>query len=744
MSADWYTKTGAPADNSQGSSATMRAEFALIETALDKLPTLTGNGSEVVRVNSAGTALESVSSIGVAQGGTGATSLTDGGILLGSGTSAVTVTARPTTGEVLVGASSGDPTLQSGATLRTSLGLGTTDAVAFASLTLTTALAVAQGGTGVTSLTDGGILLGSGAGGVTVTAQGADGEVLVGTGAGDPVWESGATLRTSIGLGTGNSPTFAGLTLSSPLAVAQGGTGATSYTAGHVLVGNGTGAIAAVNMVTKGNILVGDGSGAPTALAVGTDTHVLTADSGEATGVKWAAVGGVGGVGTLTTVKANGVQVGGADIATLDFSSQFTVTESPDTEINISLSAASESTAGLIELATQGEVNAGDTTRAVTGATLAAWPGGTNTVTVGTLTSGTWNASTIGVAYGGTGQTTLTDGGHLLGNGTSAIEVTARPTLGQVLVGQSTGSPVLQSGATLLSTLGITNNATHTGDVTGATALTIANNVVSNAKMTTVATNTIKGRVTSGTGNVEDLTGAQVRSIINVEDGATADMTASEIRTALLTVDGSGSGIDADLLDGIQAASFIQVGSITTSGLTINTARLAGRTTASSGALEEITVGRGLSLASTALTWTAPVGRIYRSTTQAVGVGTTRIGFNATDFSALSRGTFDVATNNRYTTDATGGRVRITAAVYVANVPSGDTASLLIRLNGSTVVGRDFDRNDSGSGQPRRLQATAIVTLAASEYIDCAVTLSSGDDLTLGVSYTYMEVEELS
>jgi len=38
---------------------------------------------------------------------------------------------------------------------------------------------------------------------------------------------------------------------------------------------------------------------------------------------------------------------------------------------------------------------------------------------VGTLTAGTWNASTIGVAYGGTGAATLT--GYVKGNGTSAF-----------------------------------------------------------------------------------------------------------------------------------------------------------------------------------------------------------------------------------------------------------------------------------------------------------------------------------
>lgn len=48
-------------------------------------------------------------------------------------------------------------------------------------------------------------------------------------------------------------------------------------------------------------------------------------------------------------------------------------------------------------------------------------------------------------------------------------------------------------------------NQTHTGEVTGATALTIVNNVVVNSKLAQVATNTVKGRITAGTGNVEDI-----------------------------------------------------------------------------------------------------------------------------------------------------------------------------------------------------------------------------------------------
>lgn len=74
----------------------------------------------------------------------------------------------------------------------------------------------------------------------------------------------------------------------------------------------------------------------------------------------------------------------------------------------------------------------------------------------------------------------------------------------------------------------------------------------------TVGEQSIVGRKTAG--NIAALSASDVRGIINVEDGATADMTASEILSALLTVDGSGSGLDADLLDGNSSAAFATAG----------------------------------------------------------------------------------------------------------------------------------------------------------------------------------------
>ena len=69
------------------------------------------------------------------------------------------------------------------------------------------------------------------------------------------------------------------------------------------------------------------------------------------------------------------------------------------------------------------------------------------------VSSGSFSAGTLSVANGGTGATSLTDGGILLGSGTSAITATAQPTDGQLLIGSTSSDPVL---ATLTAGDGIT------------------------------------------------------------------------------------------------------------------------------------------------------------------------------------------------------------------------------------------------------------------------------------------------
>ena len=115
-----------------------------------------------------------------------------------------------TTSQITV-TSDGDGTL----TLSTPQSISSGSSPTFAGLTISNDLSVANGGTGVSTFTDGGVLLGSGAADITVTAVLGDGEILVGDGAGDPAIESGATARTSLGLGTSSAVEFGALVVDS-------------------------------------------------------------------------------------------------------------------------------------------------------------------------------------------------------------------------------------------------------------------------------------------------------------------------------------------------------------------------------------------------------------------------------------------------------------------------------------------------------------------------------------------------
>ena len=124
--------------------------------------------------------------LAVGNGGTGATTFTDGGVLLGSGSGAITALAVLTDGQMIVGDGSGDPVAESGATLRTSIGGGTGDTLSISGLTLSTDLSVANGGTGASSLTANGVLIGNGTSAITSVDMSTKGHVLIGDGSGNP------------------------------------------------------------------------------------------------------------------------------------------------------------------------------------------------------------------------------------------------------------------------------------------------------------------------------------------------------------------------------------------------------------------------------------------------------------------------------------------------------------------------------------------------------------------------------
>ena len=138
------------------------------------------------------------------------------------------------------------------------------------------------------------------------------GDILYASGANTPARLAKSTTSTQYlaNTGTSNIPAWNEVALatgvSGTLPVGNGGTGATTFTANGILVGNSTSAVAVTaTMATKGHVMGGDGSGVPSMLAVGTNDYILTADSGEATGVKWAAAAGGGQLTLIGTAAAS-------------------------------------------------------------------------------------------------------------------------------------------------------------------------------------------------------------------------------------------------------------------------------------------------------------------------------------------------------------------------------------------------------------------------------------------------------
>lgn len=84
------------------------------------------------------------------------------------------------------------------------------------------------------------------------------------------------------------------------------------------------------------------------------------------------------------------------------------------------------------------------------------YAGQSSITTLGTITTGTWDATTVAVTAGGTGQESFTDNGVIYGNGSGALDVTAAGTEHQVLRAGAGGVPAF--GAVDLSQNAATTN----------------------------------------------------------------------------------------------------------------------------------------------------------------------------------------------------------------------------------------------------------------------------------------------
>lgn len=85
---DYYDSTGAPTTRGQGASATIRAEFDLVEAGFNKLPAVTGAADRIPHVNAGATAMTTTSGFTMSSGGfltvpNGMTVTTGGAVVFG-------------------------------------------------------------------------------------------------------------------------------------------------------------------------------------------------------------------------------------------------------------------------------------------------------------------------------------------------------------------------------------------------------------------------------------------------------------------------------------------------------------------------------------------------------------------------------------------------------------------------------------------------------------------------------------
>ena len=167
------------------------------------------------------------------------------------------------------------------------------------------------------------------------------------------------------------------IAINGPVSVPNGGTGAVTLTG--VLTGNGTDPITG-SAITEYGVLIGDAANAVTSTVVGTAGDVLTSN-----GAGVAPTYQTPTVGTVTSVSGTANRITSTGGAT------------PVIDID------------------------------------AAYVGQTSLTTLGTVTTGTWNATVVSEPYGGTNQTTYTTGDILYASAANTLSKLAIGTAADVL-----------------------------------------------------------------------------------------------------------------------------------------------------------------------------------------------------------------------------------------------------------------------------------------------------------------------
>ena len=371
-------------------------------------------------------------------------------------------------------------------------------------ITLGGTLGIANGGTGQTTAN-------AALNALLPSQTGNNGRVLAsnGTNASWAALSNGTVTSVGVSGGTTGLTTSGGpitgsgtITLGGTLGIANGGTGLTSVIIGNILYGSGTNTLAALTAGAAGTVLTSAGAAAPTwgkvalssiadigqlsvlgrstgsvgpvaAINAGIDDSILRRSSsvvgfGSINLASSVAVGSSvlsasnGGTGQSTYAIGDMLYSGSSNTLT-KLTGNITTTK----QFLSQTGTGSASAAPSWSTVTKSDVGL----NLVENTALSTWVGSSNITTLGTISTGTWNATNISIAKGGTGlSTTPTNGQLLIGNGTNYTLATLTQGTGMTITNGAGSITVTNAGVTSIA--GTTDQITASAS-TGAVTLSL-------------------------------------------------------------------------------------------------------------------------------------------------------------------------------------------------------------------------------------------------------------------------------
>jgi hypothetical protein len=313
---------------------------------------------------------------------------------------------------------------------------------------------------------------------------------------------------------------------------------------------------------------------------------------------------------------------------------------------------------------------------------------------VGTLTAGTWNAGTIGVAYGGTGATTLT--GYLIGNGTGAFTASSTiPTT--ALSGTITNAQLANS------TISGVSLGSNLFSLTAGSNISFSSGTTYNGSAAITINATVPSQVYPGAGIANSTGSAWGTSYSTTGSGTVVALATSP--TFVTPVLGTPTSVTLTNATGLPVATGISgLGTGVATALAVNTGS-AGAFVLFNGALGTPTSGVATNLTGTASGLS--IGGNAATATSATSATTATTATNATNTAITDNTSSGSTWYPTIVSTTTGNLPQTTSSTKLNFVPSTGTLSATV-LNGTHT-----GSGSSLTGIPTSINAGTAISVSA-------------------------------